>query len=147
MKGSRMKPLFAIGATAIILSAAIISAKGSPDQTPAKPSVPTYTKDVAPILYKNCTSCHRPGEIGPMSLLTYDDVRPRAKDIRDKVADGVMPPWHAEKGHGKFANERSLTDEEKSVLLRWANNGAPKGDDKDMPPVPKYADGWSLGQP
>src|SRR6186997_2335615 len=115
MKGNCMKPLLAIGATAIILSGAIISAKGSPDQTPAKASVPTFTKDVAPILYKNCTSCHRPGEIGPMSLLTYDNVRPRAKDIRDKVADGVMPPWHADKAHGKFANERSLTEEEKSV--------------------------------
>ena len=147
MKGKCMKSLFAIGATAIILSAAIVSASGSPDQSAAKPGVPTFTKDVAPILYKNCTTCHRPGEIAPMSLLTYEDVRPRAKDIRDKVADGVMPPWHADKAHGKFANERSLTDEEKSVLLRWANNGAPKGNDKDMPAMPKYVDGWSLGQP
>jgi hypothetical protein len=142
-----MKSLFGIGAAALILSAAIVGASGSPDQTATKSSVPTYTKDVAPILYKNCTGCHRPGEIAPMSLLTYDDVRPRAKDIRDKVADGVMPPWHADKAHGKFANERSLTDEERSVLLRWANNGAPKGDDKDMPAMPKYVDGWALGQP
>ena len=111
------------------------------------PGARTFTKDVAPILYKNCTGCHRPGEIGPMSLLTYDDVRPRAKDIRDKVGDGVMPPWHADKTHGKFANDRSLSDEDKSVLLRWANNGAPKGDDKDLPPAPKYVEGWSLGQP
>jgi hypothetical protein len=122
----------------------MISADG---QAPAKPSVPTYTKDVAPILFKNCTGCHRPGEIGPMSLLTYDDVRPRAKDIRDKVADGVMPPWHADKSHGSFANDRSLTDADKATLIRWANNGAPKGDAKDMPSAPTYTEGWALGTP
>src|ERR1044072_6271456 len=116
-----MKSLFGIGAAAVILSAAIVGASGSPGQTATKPSVPTFTKHVAPILYKNCTTCHRPGEIGPMSLLTYEDARPRAKDIRDKVGDGVMPPWHADKAHGKFANDRSLSDEERSILLRWAN--------------------------
>jgi hypothetical protein len=142
-----MRALLAAGVTSVMLGAAIVSASGtSPDQA-AKPPVPTFTKDVAPILYKNCTGCHRPGEIGPMSLLTYEDVRPRAKDIRDKVGDGVMPPWHADKTHGKFANDRSLSDEDRSVLLRWANNGAPKGDDKDLPPAPKYVDGWTLGQP
>src|SRR3954468_13786818 len=135
MKGRCMKDLYGIGG--IILSAALVSASGSPDQS-AKPAVPTFTKDVAPILYKSCTGCHRPGEIGPMSLLTYEDVRPRAKDIRDKVADGVMPPWHADKTHGNFANDRSLTEEEKSVLVRWANNGAPKGDMKDLPSPPTY---------
>jgi len=142
-----MRALLAVGATAVILGAAIVGASGSPDQTPSKTPIPTFTKDVAPILYKNCTGCHRPGEIGPMALLTYDDVRPRAKDIRDKVADGLMPPWHAEKTHGKFANDRSLSEDEKSVLLRWANNGAPKGDDKDLPAMPKYVEGWALGQP
>ena len=86
-----MKVLVAIVASGVVLCAAMISADG---QAPAKAPVPTYTKDVAPILFKNCTGCHRPGDIAPMSLLTYDDVRPRAKDIRDKVADGVMPPWH-----------------------------------------------------
>jgi hypothetical protein len=124
-----MKVLLAVGVTGVMLGAAIVSASGgSPDQTSSKPAIPTFTKDVAPILYKNCTGCHRPGEIGPMSLVTYEDVRPRAKDIRDKVGDGVMPPWHADKAHGKFANDRSLSEE-------------------DMPPVPKYVEGWSLGQP
>ena len=64
------------------------------------PSAPTYTKDVAPILFKNCTSCHRPGEIAPMSLLTYDDARPHAKAIRDEVSEGHMPPWHADAPKG-----------------------------------------------
>ena len=111
------------------------------------PATPTYTKDVAPILFKNCTSCHRPGEIAPMSLLTYDDVRPRAKDIRDEVSEGNMPPWHASAPHGTFLNERGLTDEERRTLIAWANGGAPKGNAKDMPPTPVYAEGWLIGKP
>jgi mono/diheme cytochrome c family protein len=143
-----MKAHVIVGAAVMVLGGAMVGAAGGPGQGPAaKAAIPTFTKDVAPILYKNCTGCHRPGEIGPMSLLTYVDVRPRAKDIRDKVGDGVMPPWHADKAHGKFANDRSLSDEDKSVLLRWANNGAPKGDPKDLPPAPTYVDGWTLGEP
>jgi hypothetical protein len=110
-------------------------------------AVPTFAKDVAPILYKNCTSCHRPGEIAPMSLLTYEDVRPHAKDIRDKIADGVMPPWHADMPRGTFLNERGLTDQEKTTIFRWVANGAPRGDPKDMPAAPAYPSGWSIGKP
>ena len=139
-----MKTHVAIVASGILFCAAVIGADG---QAPAKAPVPTYTKDVAPILFKNCTGCHRPGEIGPMSLLTYEDVRPRAKDIRDKVADGIMPPWHADKTHGTFANDRSLSEADKATLIRWANNGAPKGNPKDMPPAPTYTEGWTVGQP
>jgi hypothetical protein len=143
-----MRAHFATLASILLLGAAMVAASGrSPEQAAAKPAVPTFTKDVAPILYKNCTGCHRPGEIGPMSLLTYEDARPRAKDIRDKVADGVMPPWHADKTHGRFSNDRSLSDTDRSTLLRWANNGAPQGDPKDLPPQPSYTEGWALGQP
>jgi hypothetical protein len=117
------------------------------DQTASPQAGPTYTKDVAPILFRNCTSCHRPGEIAPMSLLTYDDVRPRAKDIRDEVGEGHMPPWHADAPKGTFLNERGLTDDEKQTLLRWVANGAPKGDARDMPPAPTYPDGWAIGTP
>ncbi|CAN5821594.1 hypothetical protein BH18ACI5_BH18ACI5_27460 [soil metagenome] len=118
-------------------------------QYAAKPTsgVPTFARDVAPILYKNCTQCHRPGEIAPMSLLTYDDARPWAKSIRDEVSDGNMPPWHADAPHGTFLNERSLSAADKDTLIKWASGGAPKGDPKDMPPVPTYTDGWSLGKP
>jgi hypothetical protein len=131
-------------ASAICLGALVAAAPQS-----AKPpaAVPTYTKDIAPILFKNCTGCHRPGEIGPMSLLTYDDVRPRAKDIRDKIDEGAMPPWHADAPHGTFLNERGLTDQEKTTIFRWVANGAPKGDSKDMPPTPEYPKGWSIGTP
>jgi hypothetical protein len=110
-------------------------------------AVPTFSKDVAPILYKNCVGCHRPGEIGPMSLLTYADVRPHAKAIRDEVGDGNMPPWHADPAHGRFANDRRLPAADRETLLRWVNNGAPEGDPKELPVPPAFADGWTIGEP
>jgi hypothetical protein len=114
---------------------------------PSAAGAPTFTKDVAPILFKNCAGCHRPGEIAPMSLLTYEDARPWAKAIRDEVADGTMPPWHADAPHGTFLNERSLSAADKDTLLRWANGGAPKGDPVDMPATPDFPDGWTVGKP
>src|SRR4026209_1894543 len=111
-----MRKTVLVAAMAAIGLGALISAAA---QDGAGVAVPTYTKDIAPILFKNCTSCHRPGEIGPMSLLTYDDVRPRAKDIRDTIGDGVMPPWHADSAPGTFLNERGLSQEEKSTIFRW----------------------------
>src|SRR5262249_4398551 len=84
-------------------------------QTSAPP--PTFNKDVAPILYKNCATCHRPGEIAPMSLLTYKDARPWAKSIREEVSSGAMPPWHADPSHGHFANDRRLSETDKETIL------------------------------
>ena len=108
---------------------------------------PTFSKDVAPILFKNCVNCHRPGEMAPMSLLTYAQARPFARSIREKVELGTMPPWHAEAPAGTFLNERQLTSTEKGILVRWASNGAPEGDPKDMPPVPSFPTGWTIGTP
>jgi hypothetical protein len=82
-----------------------------------------------------------------MSLLTYQDVRPHAKDIRDEVSEGHMPPWHADAPKGTFLNERGLTDDDKRVLIAWANTGALKGDPKDLPPTPIYPEGWAIGKP
>jgi hypothetical protein len=130
----------------VVLMVPLISLPAS-GQQPAAAPVPTFTRDVAPILYKNCTTCHRPGEIAPMSLLTYEDARPYAKDILDEVGEGHMPPWHADAPAGTFENERLLTETEKKTLLAWASGGAPKGDDKDLPPQPKYTDGWAIGTP
>src|SRR5882724_8139648 len=110
-------------------------------------SSPTFTRDVAPILYKNCVSCHRPGEIAPMPLLTYEQTRPWAKSIREKVTLGQMPPWHAAEPRGTFSNDRRLSATEKETLIQWASAGAPKGDSKDLPPVPKFTDGWEIGTP
>jgi hypothetical protein len=116
----------------------------SPSQKAA--DVPTFTKDVAPILFKNCTGCHRPGEIAPMSLLTYEDARPYARAIFEETRDGNMPPWHAEAPEGTFHGERRLSAAEKDTLARWATGGAPKGT-APMPAAPAYATGWQLGTP
>jgi hypothetical protein len=110
--------------------------------------VPTFAKDVAPILYKNCTTCHRAGEIGPMPLVTYEDARPYAGDMRDQVMAGHMPPWHADPAfNGKFLNERRLSDADKQTIARWATGGAPRGDMKDMPKLPEFPTGWTIGTP
>jgi hypothetical protein len=110
----------------------------------AAAQTPTYTKDVAPILFNNCVSCHRPGEIAPMSLLTYDDVRPWAKAIKRRVVSREMPPWFADPEHSlKFRNDNRLTEAQIATLSKWVDAGAPKGSDADMPAPPQYADGWS----
>ena len=107
----------------------------------------TFTKDVAPIFYKNCTGCHRPGEIAPMSLLTYNDARPWAKSIREKVANRDMPPWHADPKYGEWRNDRRISQEAINTILAWVNNGAKEGDPKDLPPMPEYTPGWKIGKP
>jgi len=109
--------------------------------------VPTFSKDVAPILYKNCVSCHRPGEMAPMSLMSYEQARPFARSIRQRIEQGTMPPWHAEAPAGKFSNERNLTPVEKDTLIRWASNGSPQGNPKDLPPAPVFPEGWTIGTP
>src|ERR1700730_9693011 len=117
-------------------------------QSPAGASVgPTFSRDVAPILYKNCTTCHRPGEIAPMSLLTYKDARPWAKSIAVRVNAGTMPPWHADPATGEFLNDRRLSGADKETIIRWADAGAPEGDPGDLPAQPHYAEGWMIGQP
>jgi hypothetical protein len=137
-----------VGASVVLFSA-VITGAAAPDQyaSAAAKDTPTFTKDVAPILYNNCATCHRPGEIAPMSLLTYKDARPYAKAIRDEVSDRHMPPWHADPAHGKFRNDRSLTATDRDTLIKWANGGAPEGDPKDLPPLPPFVDGWQLGEP
>jgi mono/diheme cytochrome c family protein len=107
----------------------------------------TFTKDVAPILYNRCVECHRPGEIAPMSLLTYKDVRPWARSIRERVVERSMPPWSADPKYGHWANDPRLSEQEISTIVEWVNSGAPKGEDKDLPPMPRFTDGWTIGTP
>ncbi len=109
---------------------------------------PTFTKDVAPILFENCTSCHQPGQSAPMSLLSYREVRPWAKSIQKNVSERTMPPWHASSEFGTFSNDRSLTRDEVDTIVNWVNEGTPRGDKADMPALPELAtNGWSLGEP
>jgi hypothetical protein len=133
--------LLSVGFAGLLLGAAATASA----QKPA--SAPTFTKDVAPIFYKNCTSCHRPGEIAPMSLLTYAAARPYARAIGARVTNGTMPPWHADPAHGQFANDRRLTETEKNVILKWVAAGAPEGNASDLPAQPVYPDGWTIGKP
>lgn len=107
----------------------------------------TFTKDIAPILYNSCVNCHRPGEVAPMSLLSYEDVRPWAKSIQRKVASREMPPWGANPEFGTFKDDRSLSKQQIETIVKWVDAGAPKGDVKDMPAAPKFATGWSHGEP
>ncbi len=109
--------------------------------------VPTFSKDIAPILHKNCAGCHRPKDIAPMSLLEYKSARPWAKAIRDSVLSGKMPPWFADPRHGQFANDARLSPADRDAIKQWADNGAPEGDPKNMPTPPKFVEGWHLGKP
>ncbi len=108
----------------------------------------TFTRDVAPILFENCVECHRPGSFAPMSLLTYENARRYAPRMKTKVQTRQMPPWHLDRTVGiqAYDNDVSLTDEEISTIVRWADAGAPKGDDRDMPPAPRLTEGgaWQL---
>ncbi len=107
----------------------------------------TFSKDVAPIVYKHCVSCHRAGTTAPMSLLTYREARPWAASIREKVVARVMPPWNADPRYGKWQNDPHLTDAEIAAIVSWSRHGAPEGNPKDMPPVPPIAEGWHIGKP
>jgi len=123
----------------------ILSAQAGGTGTKA---VPTFAKDVAPIFQEKCQTCHRAGEMAPMSLVTYQEVRPWVRSIRTKVGADDMPPWFVDKTVGiqKFINDISLTPEQKDIIIRWADGGAPQGNPGDMPAAkvwPKY-DGWRL---
>ena len=108
---------------------------------------PTFSKDVAPIFNKSCVECHRPTMFAPMSLTTFDEARPWAKSIKQRVVSGTMPPWGADTPHGVFKNDPRLSQAEIDTITAWVDNGAPKGDDKDLPVAPKFAEGWSIGTP
>src|SRR5436190_17141289 len=110
-------------------------------------ATPTFNKDIAPILYQRCATCHRPGEVAPFSLLTYQDASKRAKLIAAATERRYMPPWKPEPGYGKFANERRLTDDQIALIRACAQNGAPEGAPGDKPPLPGFTDGWQAGKP
>jgi hypothetical protein len=131
--------VFTSGLAAILVVG--VSASG-----PSRTSV-TFTRDVAPILFNRCIECHRAGEIAPMSLLTYQEVRPWAKSIRQRVAERSMPPWSADPHYGKFSNDPSLSQKEIDTIVSWVDAGSPKGEEKDMPPAPKFVEGWTIGKP
>jgi peroxiredoxin len=112
-----------------------------------KDATVTYTKHVAPIIQNRCQECHRPGQVGPFALLTYEDASAWSEMIREVVTEKRMPPWHADPKHGKWSNDRSLPKGEYDTLLAWINQGCPRGNPNDLPPPRKFAEGWTIGQP
>ena len=138
--------------TRAALSIVIVGARGAAASAQQPASAPaTFSRDVAPILQKACQSCHRPGAIAPMSLLTYQDARPWARSIKAKVSAREMPPWYIDRHIGitKFKDDPSLTEAEIATIVRWVDQGAPAGDAKDMPPPRQFADvdKWHIGKP
>jgi peroxiredoxin len=107
----------------------------------------TYARDIAPIVQARCLNCHREGQVAPFALADYEQTAKRAKQIVRVTQDRIMPPWIPSPGHEKFVAERWLTDRELELFKTWAETGRAKGDDADLPPAPKFADGWRLGKP
>ena len=128
-----------IGGAVVLTMIAVLPVDASAQST--APS-PVFTKDVAPILQEKCQACHRPGYIAPMPLLTYEQTRPWARAIRERVMTRQMPPWHIDKTVGiqDFKNDRSLSDDQINTIARWVDAGAPRGDPKDMPAPKVFAD-------
>jgi peroxiredoxin len=107
----------------------------------------TYARQVSRIVQNRCQECHRPGEIGPFSLLTYENAKAWADTIQEVILEQRMPPWHADPRFGKFRNDRRLSREEADTILEWVRQGCLKGDDKDLPPPKKFTEGWKIGKP
>ena len=130
--------LLVVGAVMLFVAAA---GSGVSAESNAE-AVPTYNGNVAPILFDNCATCHRPGQVAPMSLLSYKEARPWARAIKEKVASREMPPWLADPRFGTFRGDRRLTQDEVNTIVAWADGGAPRGDGP-APTMPDFAEGWS----
>jgi hypothetical protein len=124
---------------------AILPAAAATDTVPA---APTFTRDVLPIFQKSCQDCHRPGQMAPFSLIKYEDARPWARSIKDKVVSRYMPPWHLDRTIGEYSPDPSLSDAEVATIAKWVDTGAPKGDPKDAPAPRTFAanDTWQFGE-
>lgn len=133
--------LLVLGGLAIFL----IGASGG--QSAPKLAQPAFYKDVLPILQDHCQSCHRPGEVAPMPLVTYEQTKPWARQIGEAVHMKMMPPWFADPRYGRFANDSSLTEQQVAVITAWAAAGAPAGDAHDAPPPRKWTEGWNIAPP
>lgn len=127
----------------VTLTLARLASAADSDKTAA----PTFNHDIAPILYQNCSNCHRPGEVAPFALLTYQDAAKRARQIADITQARVMPPWKATPGYGHFLDVRRLTEQQIATIRDWATHGAPEGDPLQKPTPPNFPNGWLGGQP
>jgi tetratricopeptide (TPR) repeat protein len=137
------------GWTLIVLTGAIAvgTLSGSPAGRSSAPAQVTFNRDIAPIVFHSCSTCHRLGEAAPFSLLSYYDAKKHARQILDVTQSRAMPPWLPEPQKLKFADELRLSDAEINLIQRWVEQGAIEGDPADLPPQPKFVEGWRLGQP
>jgi hypothetical protein len=120
---------------------------GAAFQKAGKPAAPTFYRDVLPILQDHCQRCHRPGEAAPMPLVSFDQSRTWSPKIAHAVQMKMMPPWFADPGYGRFANDSSLTESQIATIVAWADAGAPAGDPGDAPPPREWTQGWNIAQP
>ena len=126
----------------------VLSFSESDGRAKGSPAAVTFSKDVAPIIFNNCTACHQPGETAPMAFLDYKQVRPWAKSIREVVAERRMPPWLADPHYSEFVNDRRLSQKEIDTIVAWVDGGAKEGEPKDLPAPPKLRqEGWTIGKP
>jgi hypothetical protein len=141
----------AVSRMTLSLSLAAFALCLTPSSAPGAETEATFSKDVAPIFQRACQSCHRPGAIAPMSLLTYKDARPWARSIKAKVVKRQMPPWHIDRNVGinRFKDDPSLTDAEIATISAWVDHGAPEGNPADTPPAREFSDSdkWHMGKP
>jgi len=139
----------AIAFCLLLLSGASLNAAEKADAAvlPSVNSSPTYTRDIAPILYNNCVRCHRPGEVAPFALQTFAQAKKHAPEIVDATTSRLMPPWKATAGRQIFLDARGLSDEQIGTIRTWVERGMNEGDSRDLPPMPKFVEGWQLGQP
>ncbi len=141
------RPIHRILGSGLALSLCMVSIAGLRICVRASEAPATFNRQIAPILYKNCTTCHHPGGGGPFSLLTYEDAKRRGPQLVEVTASHYMPPWLPEHGYGDFADERRLSNDEVALIQKWVSTGMARGDDADAPPVPHYDDTWTLGKP
>ncbi len=133
---------------AFTLMVGTVSGRPRTGQSAAPPPTQvTFNRDIAPIIFHSCSTCHRPGEAAPFSLLNYSDVKRHARQIADVTQSRAMPPWLPEPQKLKFADEMRLADSQINLIRQWVEQGAVEGDPEDLPPQPKFVEGWRLGQP
>ena len=137
----------ACGAVSVLSCLCLGAGFAGPAGAAAEGESPVFSSDVAPILTRHCIGCHRPGEIAPMSLLSYREARPWARSIQRVVSSGLMPPWFANPEHGTWANDARLSQEEIETIVGWVEGGAKPGDLAAMPEPPEWTEGWQLGEP
>jgi hypothetical protein len=131
----------------VLLPSALARAEESKAASLPLPDSVNFAEDIAPLVFNNCTACHRTDQVAPFTLLNYEDVRKHAKTMLRVMTNGYMPPWPPEAGHGEFRDERRLSARQVALFTKWVNAGMPPGDAAKTPPLPKFPEGWTIGTP